>query len=769
LTLLLPAWLLLAGLAQAAATEVRTAILEDASGSRQVSLPHTARSPDRDAPAQGRYLIDFPVSETEAGRPLGVFFPGLVAQARIELNGHLLRPLRGPDLPPPSSYERLLLVDLPGEFIRPGSNRLELDASTRGSMSVSPAVFGPIEAVAGLYHRQLALHLIAPLAIALIMATISTAILVLWLRRRSDTIYAYFGLGSLLWALHTVWSLMPGPLLPGVHNTVWWTSMYLLFASVLVVFCLRLAQKEWPRFELVLSVYVLAAPVMLYAAYALGRQAIASHVLRLGAIFAVLIAAGSVAHYAWRQRSVNGWLLIVTGVAAAALAVRDWLVALTAHDNNPVYLTPYAGLLFIVVIGWALIDRFVRALDSLAEMNVELERRVQAKSAELTQKIEEIEGAREAAEEADRAKSSFLAAASHDLRQPVHALGLYAAALSAESLTSPQRQTLEKMNASISALDSLFGALLDISRLDAAKIKPHRHGFPLQAMFDRLGSDYEAIANRHDLRLRVRPTRALAWTDPVLLERILRNLIDNALKYTGQGGVLVGARRRNEGWSIEVWDSGQGIEDAHRERIFEEFYQVGNPERDRGKGLGLGLAIVRRIALLLQHPLELRSRAGHGSVFRIWVPNALAVTDETDATVVRATDALAGKRVLVIEDDAAVLDATLSLLRSWGCDARGAASLQALVEGTEFHGRLDAIVADYRLPGAHTGVDVVRSVWAYQGRRVPSLIVSGDVVPQRVAEIEALGMGFCAKPVVAAKLRSWLAAVLPEPAMGQVQ
>src|SRR5262249_29574597 len=174
--------------------------------------------------------------------------------------------------------------------------------------------------------------------IALIMATLSTAILVLWLRRRSDTIYAYFGLGSLLWALHTAWSLMPGPLLPGLHNTVWWTSMYLVFASVLVVFCLRLAQKEWPRFELVLSIYVLAAPVVLYAAYAVGKQALASHVLRLGAIVAVLIAAGSVAHYAWRQRSVNGLLLIVTGIAAAALAVRDWLVAPTCHGSTPVSL-----------------------------------------------------------------------------------------------------------------------------------------------------------------------------------------------------------------------------------------------------------------------------------------------------------------------------------------------------------------------------------------------------------------------------------------------
>ncbi len=280
---------------------------------------------------------------------------------------------------------------------------------------------------------------------------------------------------------------------------------------------------------------------------------------------------------------------------------------------------PYAALAFLVLVGWILIDRFVRALNEAERSNVELERLVDEKSAALTAQLERTREARDAAEAADRAKSRFLAAASHDLRQPLHALGLFAAKLPEHVQDAEGARLADRMRHSVESLESLLSSLLDISRLDAGAIEPRPQAIALDALLDRLAGDFAPVALERGLKLAVVRTRLVVRSDPVLLERIARNLVDNALKHTRRGGVVVGARRRGSRVAIEVHDSGPGIPAEERERVFEEFYQIGNPERDRSRGLGLGLAIVRRLAGLLGHRIEVDSEPGRGSVFRVIV------------------------------------------------------------------------------------------------------------------------------------------------------
>ncbi|WP_148360723.1 sensor histidine kinase, partial [Acidisphaera rubrifaciens] len=241
---------------------------------------------------------------------------------------------------------------------------------------------------------------------------------------------------------------------------------------------------------------------------------------------------------------------------------------------------------------------------------------------------DELRAQRDAAERASLEKSRFLAAASHDLRQPVHALGLFAGALR-HGMPEPARQAvLDQVAASLEAMDGLFASLLDLSRLDAGVIEPRPRAFALHPLLARLVAEYAAEAAARGIGLRLVPTEAVVQTDPVLLERMLRNLIANAVRYTERGRVLVGARRQTRDGArvrVEVWDTGPGIAEADQPTVFEEFAQLANPERARGKGLGLGLAIVRRLSHLIDCPVALRSRPGRGSVFSVAVPRAVAL------------------------------------------------------------------------------------------------------------------------------------------------
>ena len=285
--------------------------------------------------------------------------------------------------------------------------------------------------------------------------------------------------------------------------------------------------------------------------------------------------------------------------------------------------------------------------------------------------------------EANQAKSRFIAAASHDLRQPLHALGLFVDRLHGRVKAAERRGILEQIDAAVTAMDELFNNLLDISKLDAGVLTPTISDFPIAHLLKRTESTFAATARKKGLSLRIVSNSAWVRSDPILLERILLNLVSNAVGYTASGGIVIGCRRRGAQLRIEVWDSGPGIPEDQHQNIFAEFHQLGGPQHERRSGMGLGLAIVDRLCRLLDHQIELTSIVGKGSRFSVIVPlvAAQALTAEPKASVHAALGSISGKLVVVIDDDALVLDSTGGLLRSWGCDVVTAASAHVALAG----------------------------------------------------------------------------------------
>ena len=381
----------------------------------------------------------------------------------------------------------------------------------------------------------------------------------------------------------------------------------------------------------------------------------------------------------------------------------------------------------------------------------------------LERERQEVLLARDRAEEANRAKSQFLAAASHDLRQPLHALSLFSATLTLRATDGAAGEIAGHINKALGSLSTLVDALLDISKLDAGAVQPELQRVNVKTLIERIEAEYRPVARDKGLTFRVAPVDAQVETDPVLLERVVRNLVDNAFKYTAAGSVSLDVELDEQTVRIAVRDTGAGIPKSERERIFEEFYQVGNPERDRGKGLGLGLAIVRRLARLLGLEVQLESNPGHGSTFALTLARAAGesgLRQPQRVPVIDDAGALAGARVLVIDDEPSVRVGMRALLESWGCRVAACSGLveaQRLLD--DYALDVDVIVADFRLPQHENGIETVRRLRERLGE-VPALIVSGDTAPERLREAQASGLPFLHKPVSAEKLKETVLAVL---------
>jgi signal transduction histidine kinase/CheY-like chemotaxis protein len=362
---------------------------------------------------------------------------------------------------------------------------------------------------------------------------------------------------------------------------------------------------------------------------------------------------------------------------------------------------------------------------------------------------------KEAAERANVAKSRFLAAASHDLRQPIHALGLYVGALRNAALTGELRTLANRMEGSIAAMDRLFAAILDLSRLDAGVVEVHVETFPVDELIEAVCDDFREEARQKGLSLIGEPSGLILRSDPVLVERILRNFVSNATHYTQSGGVRVRCRARGDAASLQVWDSGHGVARAAIPHIFEEYVQLSNPERDRAKGLGLGLAIVRRLAALLGAKLDVASRVGRGSCFAVRIPLGAARDLVRAQAGAEAPLETSHGLVAVVEDDAAVRDAMRAALAIWGLEAVDAASGAAALAQLEARGAPpDLLLCDFRLPGGEDGLQVVAQFRARWGAALPAIMITGDTAPERLAEAHASGVVLLHKPVVYGKLRA---------------
>lgn len=420
------------------------------------------------------------------------------------------------------------------------------------------------------------------------------------------------------------------------------------------------------------------------------------------------------------------------------------------------------ALFGLAALGWASLRREAAARDALRDANARLEQRVEERTADLRSLNQKLVRALAEKERANQAKARFLSAANHDLRQPFQALRLFHHLLM-ERLKEPRERSIaEKMGEALDSGEKLLHALLEVATLDAGVVRPNIAEVSIATVLDGAASEFRGLAADKQLDLRVRACDAMVRTDATLLTRMLGDLLRNAIAYTPAGGVVVGCRRRGQWLRIEVWDTGPGIAAEHLDAIFEDFVQLGNPERDRRRGLGLGLPKVRRKAALLGHAVEVRSRPGQGSVFSIMVPLA-ASESRTDAAAPapagRAEDP-AARLILIVEDDPVQSAGMQLLLESWGHDvlmaADGPAALAALRAAPRCP---DVILSDFRLPGPLTGAETVTRAAEQEGRPIPGIILTGDTGPERIREAVAAGCRLLHKPVTPDVLRDALNAL----------
>jgi len=395
----------------------------------------------------------------------------------------------------------------------------------------------------------------------------------------------------------------------------------------------------------------------------------------------------------------------------------------------------------------------------LQHESTNLQSLVEERTAQATQAQLAAEAAQREAEHANKAKSRFLAAASHDLRQPIHAQGLFLDVLSRTELTSHQRELLSSARAASEASGEMLNALLDFSRIEAGVIKQQIKPFLLQPLFNKIENEFARQADAKDLVFRLRETSLAVRSDPILLELILRNLVSNAITYTENGGVLIACRRRGNLAVLEVWDTGIGIEPEHQQEVFREFHQLGNPERDSRKGLGLGLAICDGLARTLGHKLTLVSIPRRGSVFRLALPIAsMPLPDRPDAAKNGATRAL-DVRILVIDDDETVRAAMLHLLRNWGGECEAAESIEEALAIARASPP-GVVISDYRLREQRTGAEAISALREYLGNNLPALLITGDTAPERLREAQASGIPLLHKPLSPSQLYHSLLEVL---------
>lgn len=418
------------------------------------------------------------------------------------------------------------------------------------------------------------------------------------------------------------------------------------------------------------------------------------------------------------------------------------------------------------VTSYADVTEYKRTEEALRVANESLEQRVSERTAALSALNDELLAAKAEAERANAGKTRFLAAAGHDLMQPLNAAGLFAGALAQKARGEEQRALLADLDGCLQSAEGLISDLLDISRLDTGLIRAEVVDLPVASLLDAIDAEFRLGARKRGLQLAVHRSRAVIRSDPKLLHRVLQNFVGNALRYTTRGWIVVGVRRRAGRICIEVWDTGVGIAPEQQARVFEEFFRgEGRREADDRRGFGLGLAIAERVARKLGHDIGLRSTPGRGSVFWIEMERGdEARVPPVSQQPVRPAGALAGVSVLCIDNDPSALRGLATLLASWGCDTRTAQGIGDLAAGGILRSwRPDVAIVDYHLEGGATGPTVVRQLREVENIRAPVLMVSADGSDTVRQEAEALDCIFLRKPLKPLAVRSALARLLESP------
>ena len=450
------------------------------------------------------------------------------------------------------------------------------------------------------------------------------------------------------------------------------------------------------------------------------------------------VAASMAATAGYDQRSFYAFLVPSTTL---------FILGTLLNGGKPYW--PHALLLSFypfVITGFAL--KFNRSMREQLELRIE--------NAELMANLREQ---RDRAEQAMLAKNRFLAAASHDLRQPVHALGLFVGSLEPHLNASEPRKIIAKIKQTNAALSSLFHGLLDISKLDANVVENAPQHIKLDGIFEEVLSEYIELARQKSIQLDVElPSTHTVYVDPALFGRIIRNLFGNAVNHTDNGSVRLSVKpASSEYWSVQVIDTGKGIPENELENIFSEYHQLENPERDRQKGLGLGLAIVRRLCLLMNLQLKVESTLASGSTFTLLVPAGDSEKiKQVEKSSYDENNHIGCKNVIVIDDETDILKGMEIVLNSWGCVTTIADSGNAAMSALDVNEPPEIIIADFRLRNNESGLDVIQAIRDEFNTEIPAVLITGDTAPERLQQAAEASVQVLHKPVKPEELKSIL-------------
>lgn len=721
-----------------------------------VQLPHSWQPSGLPNKGIGIYELTLTataaVTEDAMQQPWAIRIDRLTPAHRIWLNGHLMHST----LPRPGwlTLGSSHLIDIPGGELQPGTNTLTIEMHCAAQCGLTPVTLARKADLLSDYALSRALTRDLLIVLNIVCITFSLFVVMLWWLRRQEATAGLFGLLMIVGALRNCRYFIAIDLhLPANLDSWLYFVAHVVSACLQSWFILALSRTHWPGLQRVLCGVFVAFPLIGLAAIPFDPGLTFTRNILQGAL--LLLLPPSLWMLVRSHSLMPGNLLFGMSVGwllALVACIHDFILGRIVGDVNFSYWLPWAIPMMMPQFAVLVIKRIATAFDDIEQANQHLETKVAERTRELAA--------------ANAAKSHFLASASHDLRQPVAAIGLITDLLQSRVTDPALRGLTDRLTRAVNSMENLLKGLLDLSRLDSGTVEVQRRHVKLQPLLEAVANHEAETARQKGLRLRIRATDATVWTDPVLLEQILRNLVGNAIRHTATGGVLVGVRRRRDTWVLQVWDSGPGIEPADQTRIFEAFVQLANPARERSLGLGLGLAIVQRAATLLAHPLDLRSVVGRGSVFSVTMPTAtqahlphgIGTRLEANAAALHADasallPAIPANSVLIVEDDRSLRDTLVSLLQSWGVSdvhaVDGLIGVKALPACD-----WDLVVSDHRL-GDGTGREVIAHLRLRQPE-LPALILTGDTAPEQLSDLARSGLPVLHKPFRSEKMRAMI-------------
>ena len=736
----------------------------EARPSKPVALPDDWRAEGLPTPAPACYRFDLNLSKAP-DQAWALRLDRLPANHRVRVNGVVVS-TRYMDGEHSTSLGTLpYLFEVPDTLMHAGLNHIEIDTRMGWfrKPGISPLEAGPLADMREPFDRWYWWTQDIPRFVNLATAGMAVFLLLAWRIRQKDILFQAFGALMLVISLRNTAYFMEISHWPNqVVDWLFFTAQSLATYH-LAVFGLSYAGKDARRLMWPLRLIGFGMPLLALAGFWLGQlqplRVVAFPLMLICGVWVVILVVQRAIKAPWPEAipMTLGPLLTMASMG------HDYLFLTPLLPTTGIQWSPYATPLTFMGYAYTLMRQAVQHMNMAEQLNVSLEERVKERTLAL--------------EAANRSKTRFLAAASHDLRQPTAAIGLLVSLLRQQNgHGGDSREIVNMLDEAVASMESLLVGLLDISRLDAGAVQPQFQSVALHDLFQAVKVHEQSAAESKGLRLifRLPPglegQKLMVTTDPLLVHSVLRNLLSNAIRYTQKGGVLVVARRKGKRRvRIQVWDTGIGIAPDQIERIFEEFYQVGNAARDRSRGIGLGLAIVRRTAGVLGEQVTVRSRLGKGSVFSFELP--VHVAPAPRPVVLRsAQQPLQGCTIWLVEDDVLLRRTITELLQSWGAQVRAWSDGEALLGDMNLRAGLDAsdaapdiLLTDYRLPGMD-GLDLCQRVnahWSVLGHVVRTLVISGDTDPGEISRLSHSGVNLLSKPFRSERLQERLLALLP--------